>query len=341
MIVDRKKIIIVAAILLVIVGGAYLGLRILGLNDDTSQITLYGNIDIREADLGFNVTGRVESMLVDEGDLVEKGHVLAVLESETYDAEYQAASARVNASSAVLDRLLAGSRPEEIQMARADVGAIQADLVEARANLKRTKKLATDDFATQQKLDDNLALVKSLEERLKAAQQQLSLAIEGPRKEDIAEARAKLKAEEAGLALAATRLDYTKLLSKETGIVKTRIVEPGSVVLSNTPVYTVALTDPVWVRTYVSETNLGKIYPGMKARVFTDSHPDKAYEGWIGFISPIAEFTPKTVETTEVRTSLVYRIRVFVKNPDNSLHQGMPVTVKLVNDSSSEKSGDH
>lgn len=110
---------------------------------------------------------------------------------------------------------------------------------------------------------------------------------------------------------------------------KTRIVEPGAVVLPQTPVYTLALSDPVWARTYVSEPDLGRIHPGMKAKVFTDSAPGKAYEGWIGYISPVAEFTPKTVETREIRTSLVYRLRVYVKNPDDGLRQGMPVVIRL------------
>ncbi len=124
-------------------------------------------------------------------------------------------------------------------------------------------------------------------------------------------------------------MDYTKLFAKAHGVIKTRIVEPGAVVLAQAPVYTMALVDPVWVRTYVSERDLGRIRPGMKARVFSDSAPGHAYDGWVGFISPVAEFTPKTVETPELRTSLVYRIRVYVKNAANELRQGMPVTVRL------------
>jgi len=294
-----------------------------------TDIVLYGNIDIREADLAFNVVGRIDSMLVEEGNEVESGQLLAALDDDIYQAEVDADKARVGAQRAVLNRLLAGSRPEEIKEARANVRAIEADLQDARANLRRTEKLATDRFASLQKLDEDRARVKNLEARLKAAQQVLSLAIQGPRDEDIAEARARLRADNSELELALRRLDYTKLFAKQRGVVKTRIVEPGAVVLANAPVYTIALSDPVWVRTYVSEPDLGRIHPGMNAEVFTDSAPDKTYEGWIGFISPVAEFTPKTVETREVRTSLVYRLRVYVKNPDNGLRQGMPVTVRL------------
>ena len=109
--------------------------------------------------------------------------------------------------------------------------------------------------------------------------------------------------------------------------------------LAQAPVYTMALLDPVWVRTYAPEPDLGKIHPGMKAQIFTDSFPGRAYDGWIGFISPVAEFTPKTVETPELRTSLVYRLRVYVHNPDNSLRQGMPVTIRLKLENEDRKAG--
>jgi len=295
----------------------------------STGIVLYGNIDIREADLAFNVAGRVESMLVEEGDVVANGQLIATLEAHLYQAEVEAAMARTAAQRAVLNRLLAGSRPEEIKLARANMQAIEASLENAQAALQRTERLAKDNIATLQKLDDDRAQVNSLKAQLDAAQQTLSLAIQGPRDDDIAEARAELRADEANLGLAVRRLDYTRLLAKDDGVVKTRIVEPGAVVLANTSVYTIALSDPVWVRTYVSEPDLGKIHPGMTAQVSTDSFPDRRYEGWIGFISPVAEFTPKAVETREVRTSLVYRLRVYVKNPDNSLRQGMPATVYL------------
>jgi len=154
-------------------------------------------------------------------------------------------------------------------------------------------------------------------------------AIQGPRNEDIVEARARLEAQKAALALAMQRLDYTRLLAPAGGIVKTRIVEPGAVVLAQTPVYVLSLTDPVWARTYVAGLDLGRVYPGMKAELFTDSAPGKAYAGWVGHVSPVAEFTPKSVETREIRSSLVYRVRVYVGNPDNGLRQGMPVTIHL------------
>lgn len=295
-------------------------------------IVLHGNIDIREADLAFNVGGRVESVEVEEGTAVEKGQLLASLDAAIYLAEVDVAEAQVAAQRAVLDRLVAGSRSQEIQKARADVAAIQAELEDALSTLKRTQELAREDFASQQKLDNDRARVAGARARLKAAEQTLALAIQGPRNEEIAEARARLEAQKAALALALQRLDYTKLYAPANGTVKTRIVEPGAVVLAQTPVYVLALTDPVWARTYVAGPDLGRVHPGMKAEVFTDSAPEKAYEGWVGHVSPVAEFTPKTVETREIRSSLVYRVRIYVRNPDKGLRQGMPVTIRLILD---------
>lgn len=334
---SRKRAIIIA--LVIAVAGAVGGAAYLRWSDQQAaagSLVLYGNVDIREADLAFNISGRIERMLVEEGDTVEPGQLLAVLETDIYDAEVQAAKARMGAQRAALDRLLAGSRPQEIKVARARVNAIEVELEDARATLARTEALATDRFASQQKLDTDRARVRNLEAQLRAAEQELSLAVQGPREEDIAEARARLNADEAELTLALRRLDYTKLHAKGRGVVKARIMEPGAVVLANAPVYSIALSDPVWVRTYVPEPDLGRVRPGMKAEVYSDSRPDQPFEGWVGFISPVAEFTPKTVETPEVRTSLVYRLRVYVKNSENSLRQGMPVTVRLLSESEAE-----
>jgi len=293
------------------------------------QLVLYGNIDIREADLAFNIAGRVATMQVDEGDVVHKNQLLASLEPQIYDADVKAARADVGAKRAALDRLLAGNRPQEIKKAREDAQAIQAQLVDARATLKRTQELIGARFAPLKQLDTDQARVNNLGAQLRAAQQQLELMIQGPRIEDITQARAQLRASEAQLLVAVTRMEYTNLYAKEDGVITTRVVEPGSVVQANTPVYTESLTSPVCVRTYVSEVNLGRVRPGTKAKIFTDSRPDRPYDGWVGFISPVAEFTPKTVETPQLRTSLVYRLRVYVKNDDGSLRQGMPVTVRL------------
>jgi len=143
------------------------------------------------------------------------------------------------------------------------------------------------------------------------------------------ELRANFRAEKAALAVALDNLAYTEAFAPTDGIILSRIREPGSVVRESDPVYTLSVCSPVWIRAFVDEPQLGKVYYGMDAEVFTDTKDGLVYKGKVGFISPVAEFTPKTVQTTELRTDLVYRLRVYVDNPDKVLKQGMPVTVKL------------
>jgi len=142
-------------------------------------------------------------------------------------------------------------------------------------------------------------------------------------------AAAELKASEAELAVARQRLADATLYAPADGIIRDRILEPGDMATPATPVYTLALLDPVWIRTYVPEPILGKVAPGMRAEVRTDSYPAKVYSGWIGYISPSAEFTPKTVQTPELRTRLVYQMRVYTCDPNNELRLGMPATVSI------------
>jgi HlyD family secretion protein len=167
------------------------------------------------------------------------------------------------------------------------------------------------------------------EARLEVNQKALDLAVAGPRKEDIAEAKARLHADEAELARLRKELADATLFSPTHGIIQNRILEPGEMASPSKPVFTIAITDPKWARTYVTEPDLGKVKSGMVAAVTTDSFPGKRYEGWVGFISPTAEFTPKAVETTELRTALVYEVRVYMKDPSDELRLGMPVTVHL------------
>lgn len=141
----------------------------------------------------------------------------------------------------------------------------------------------------------------------------------------------------AELAYSLTNLADTQIISPRTGTLLTRIKEPGSIVNPGDAICTLTITDPVWIRAFVSEPNLALIYPGMKALIHLDSKELPTYEGHIGFISPISEFTPKTVETLELRTDLVYRLRVIVDNPDHYLKQGMPVSVELLWDKKSHE----
>jgi HlyD family secretion protein len=192
----------------------------------------------------------------------------------------------------------------------------------------------------QQDVDSAKATLQMAEAKLVVNQRALELAVTGPRKEDIAEAEARLRANEAQLALLRQQLVDAQLLAPMDSVVRTRLLEPGEMASPQKPVFSLAITDPKWVRAYVSEPDLGKLHEGMAASVAVDSFPKRRFEGWIGFISPVAEFTPKTVQTEELRTSLVYEVRVFVKDPSDELRLGMPATVYLSTDKVNNRQGD-
>jgi HlyD family secretion protein len=326
----KTKLLRIVVLLLVLGGAAIYGYRYLQKQGPPRDLLqLFGNVDIRQIQMAFHDTGRIQRILVEEGQRVKAGELMAELDPVRYEAAVAQAGAQVAAQREVLARLLAGSRPEEIAEAKARVKAAEAVLRETEATHRRTRILAGSQYASQQQLDNAEAAFGSARANVDREQQGLTLAVKGPRQEDIDAARAQLKAYDAALDRAKQELADTRLYAPEPAVVQDRILEPGDMASPQVPVLTLALDTPIWVRAYVSEPDLGKIAPGMRAEVRTDSFPNKTYRAWIGFISPTAEFTPKQVETTELRSKLVYRLRVYVCNPQNELRLGMPADVLI------------
>lgn len=245
--------------------------------EEKKELTLYGNVDVRLVDIGFRVPGKVEKLFFEEGDYVEEGELLALLDKTPYNSELAEAQANVKAAIAGLEnaQILFARRKELVGIG----GVSEEDLDNAKAHYEELLAKWMQAKANQKVQEDNLS--------------------------------------------------YTEVFAPTSGIILTRIREPGSVVNPADPVLTLSVASPVWVRAFVSEKDLGNISYGMRAEISTDTQGAPTYQGKIGFISPMAEFTPKTVETTELRTDLVYRLRIYVDNPDWRLKQGMPVTVTL------------
>lgn len=323
-----KKLIILAAAALALTGLGGWFLKTHGRATEPEALTLHGNVDIREVNLGFRVAGRIAEVARDEGDAVKAGEVIARLDAEPYRREAEEARGQAASLRARLQLLEAGNRPQEIAQARALVREREVTSANAQRLFKRQEELLASKTVSVQEWDDAQARYREAEARLKSAREQLALLEAGFRSEEIAQARADLTRSEAALASAELRLSDTVLMAPSDGVVITRAQEPGAIVQAGATVLTVSLTRPVWVRAYIPEPSLGRIHPGTNVRVYTDSRPDQPYLGQIGYISPRAEFTPKNVETTELRTSLVYRLRVVVTNADEGLRQGMPVTVR-------------
>lgn len=320
---------VIVLLILAAAGGAYYRFYYLPEAAQNGVPRLYGNVDIREVRLGFRVAGRIADIRIEEGDTVHKGDTLAVLDQEPFLHELNAMQASLAQASANLARLEAGPRAQEIAQARARVAEIEAVIAGLEKERKRREGLIDSGAVSEQSYDDLTARGREAQARLEGARQALALAEEGYRSEDIDAARAARDAAAAALDAAQTRFNDTTLVAPSDGVVLTRVEEPGAVVTAGQPVFSVSVIDPVWVRAYIAEPQLGLIHPGMPVDVLTDSRPGLPYKGHVGFISPEAEFTPKAVQTEELRTALVYRIRVIVDDPDQGLRKGMPVTVRL------------
>lgn len=280
-----KKKILALLILIGILIGIYLYSNRNRKNSD--ELTLYGNIEIRQVDLGFRVEGKIAKMIAEEGDYVKKGELLGYLDDAIYKDAYE--------------------------KSLADIRMYRALNINSNEQYQRNIPLCEDGTTSKQDCDRLLNTKNGSKASLDSA---------------IAASKS-----------AKQNLDDTRVYAPEDGVIMTRVQEPGAVVEPSQPIYTMAKSKPIWVRVYIPEPNLGNIKYGMKAKVLTDAiNPEtdkhREYTGWVGYISPVAEFTPKTVQTTDLRTDLVYRVRVYIYEVDEYLRQNMPVTVKfdLLND---------
>ncbi|MEB3415157.1 HlyD family efflux transporter periplasmic adaptor subunit [Alteriqipengyuania sp. WL0013] len=297
-----------------------------GAAEAESELKIYGNVEINEVELAFRTGGRIERLLVDEGDVVSEGDLLAQLDRGPLEAQLAGVDARLAAADAAVQRDRSGARPQEIAGSRARLADARAQLEEARRQYDRRAALIDRGFISKAEVDTARAAVQAAEARVADAEAAVSLVQAGERPEDRAMSRADRQAIEAERALAQSDLSDTRLLAPSRGQVITRVREAGSIVQAGQPVVSLALTEPVRVRAYIAQGELAKIAPGMAARVHVDGI-EQPFSATVGAIATTAEFTPKSVETEAIRADLVYRVRLTVKDPQGRLRQGQPVTV--------------
>lgn len=294
----------------------------------------YGNVDVRTISLGFRVSGKINDIYFEEGERIKKGDVIASLDDSLYEEYVKQVNAQIEVQKAKLQKLEKGYRKEEIEKAKALLLEKEVALKKAQSDLERQEELLATHSISQQTYDDLKAAYENANALYLYAKNSLELLQNGYEKEDILAAKAQLDYLIAQKNEQEINLHDTKIYAPSNGTLLTRVYEPGSIVNSSQVVIEMAKDDQYWVRSYMSERYLGIIKQGMKALVYTDSNKAKAYEGVVSFISPLAEFTPKNVQTEELRTDLVYRFRIILKEHDDMIRQGMPVTITFPNLSS-------
>ena len=293
-------------------------------------IRVSGNIEATEVNVGFKISGRIVSLEVREGDWVEKGKVLATLDQEDLRQRYEVARATLKSAQARLQKLLAGSRPEEVREAEAALRQAEHDFENRRAHYERVKVLYERGVVAKEVFDNAQAAFRVSGAAVDRASEVYRLVKEGPRKEDIEDAKAQVEQARASLKLAETQLGYSTLYAPLSGVVVVKSAEVGEIVNPGTSVLTLADVENVWLKAYIPETDLGKVKWGQEVIVTTDLRPQKEYRGRISFISSQAEFTPKNIQTEKERVTLVYRIKVDLPNPTRELKPGMPADGKIV-----------
>lgn len=327
----RRALIVMAAAGIAVVAVAVLvGRSVWGGRSD--DLILYGNVDVRQVSLAFNTSERIAELRAKEGDRVHAGDILGVLDTRTPRVQFAQTEAQIGVQEQALLRLKTGSRPQEIVQARANLAAAEAEAELARLQAARLTAVggATDGRAiSQEDLDTALSRQKATLAQAQAARSAAELVILGPRKEDIAQAAKQLAAAHAAQALIQRQLEESQLRAPIDGVVRARLLEVGDIASPQRPVFTLAITQPKWIRAFVPEAGLGQLTPGMAATVTTDAEPNRPISAHLGYISSVAEFTPKTVQTEELRTSLVYEVRFMVDDPEDRLRLGMPATVHL------------
>jgi len=289
-----------------------------------------GTVEATEARVGFQASGRIETIGAREGDAVKAGAVLAELDRAETEARRQQASAQANAVRAFLRELERGSRPEEIAQGRAVLAAAAERVRDAQRDLDRTKTLFEGGAVSREALDKARLALDLAQSQHDQAREQVTILETGPRREKIDAQRAQLAQAEAAVRVIDATLDAMTIRAPFDGVVTVRHREPGEIVAAGSPVLTIMNPDDRWVRIYVPETRIGAVRVGQAATITTDTFPEKTYRGEVSVIATEAEFTPKTVQTTEERVKLVYAVKVRVTgDPARDLKPGMPADVGL------------
>jgi HlyD family secretion protein len=392
-IMSKKKTFIIILIAILVLGGSYYAYQQRGTGEKSPRILVSGNIEATLVKMSFKIPGKISKIMFDEGDSVHEGNLLFTLEEkELIDQKNKAeasveslqlkslsllttiekeektstddinqAEANLRAAQFRLSQLLTGSRPQEIEQARAELDQAKSELEKEEKSVERAKNLYERKVISAREWDVAKAAYEIALARYKKVNEIYALVKEGPRREEIDQGKAEVQRAKASLSLAKSRslqvkvyrrdlevikaqikeakaalevtkrqLEYGAVHAPISGVILVKSAEAGEYVSPGATVLTIADLDHVWLKAYVDETDLGRVKLGQKVRINTDTFPDKVYEGKVSFISSEAEFTPKQVQTKKERVKLVYRIKVDIENLERELKPGMPADGEIL-----------
>lgn len=320
----KKKIIPIVLLVVAVAGGSAYYFANKNNHKADTTLKISGNIEAHESVVGFKVQGRLVELMIEEGQMVKAGDLLAKLDQTDYRQQVDIDDAMVKNREAELKMSLSGSRIQEKKFAEQAVVDTQAALELSKTDAQRYQALYEKDEVSAQVRDTYSTNLKRAQASYERAKQNLDMVNEGVRKEQIAINQAGVHSARQILEMSKIKLDYTSLFAPTTGVALVRHAEVGEVMAPGTPVVTIADLDHLWLRGYISETDIGKVKLGQQVAIKSDTFPGKTYNGKISFISSQAEFTPKSVETYKERVTLVYRVKIDLDNSTHELKPGMP-----------------
>jgi len=296
----------------------------------SGEIQASGTVEATEADLGFQMAGRIGWIGPREGAQVQTGEEVARLDQEELLARKRAAEAQLDGARALLGEMTTGSRPEEIAEGQAALRGAEERRADSQRDVERARRLYDGGAVSREMLDKAETGARVAESAVDQARERVRILEEGPRQERVAGQRAMVAQAEAAVAQVDAALSNSVVTVPFPGVVTLRHREPGETVSPGVPVLTVMDREDRWVRIYVREDRIGEVQLGQEATITSDTYSDRSYRGEVVFIASEAEFTPRNVQTTEERVKLVYAVKVRItEDPSYDLKAGIPADVVL------------
>jgi len=299
-----------------------------GNNDD--RISASGNIEATNVVVSSQVSGKVIQILKDEGNKVNKGDTVIVIDPETYKLKLDEALASKEYAQAQYKLLKEGARSEDIKQAEDNLKQAQVSFNLAEKDKERMDNLYESQSITKKQHDDAVANYEITLARLNSAKENLEKVKNLARPEELKQAEANLNRAIANVNLLQKNLNDCFVISPSSGFITKKFVENGETAGMMSSLFQVADLGSVELVIYVPETELGKVKLGQKAEISVDTFPEKTFDGKVIYISPQAEFTPKNIQTQEERTKLVFAVKIKIGNPNFELKDGMPADAEII-----------